>query len=950
MVVVQCWGCARSVALPQGPAGQRYACPLCGEVLPEPGAAPPPLSAPAPPPPRPLSPAERRRRTSVIAVAVALVVVAALVLAVVSVRNRAAQEFRRRNSLENPAGCVSALRHPDPAVRRAAVATLEALATELHDAGMDPGGGDRPVATDLAARRADLVAVADLLPVALLSDDPKCIESAEHCLIELRHDGTAAVALALNSPDPALRLRAARLLPQLQPPLSHALSDLLGALTVPEAEVRTAAFPPACQLLGIACPHLAAAGVPPLVTALADRDPEIRREAIAFLSRALDARGRLLDRDTDAAVAALLAAVAEGSSPTDAQALNIVQHLGPAAFAGIARALPAQDRALRRAALRALPPGLAPPPELILPLLAASDDEDPAAAESARRALEAVTVWPGEAIPGLLRRLRLGSLSTRKLAVGVLAGARPGPIALPGLVHALADAEPAVRAAAARTLASIGNGPKDRLEDLAWLGANPEKEGEPAVFRRQEAQAGAEDLGQIVRREIAGLVSGLHDSDPGVRTQAARALSWLGKDARAAMPELLGGMVTGSPEGRLASLQLLRAMAPDAPEALPALAAAIRAPDPVLRKAARAWLATFGAAAVPALTEAARDPNRPVAEEAAADLRALGPAAVESVPALLEMMASSNATMRRSAAAALARMGPGARRALTPLLRALGDPDASVRQQAIEAVRAVTLGDAEALPVLRQAASDADGAVRVGACAVLAMHSDAGRAVLAGRLQDQDAAARREVAESLRYALASAESAVLLLKTAVQDADPAVRRAALASCVALGARVRPTAPAILPLLQDPDPTLRRDAALALRAVGPGARDVVTALVQAFGDPDASVAEAAGLALTEAKGAATTAVAQLLTSPQGPTRVRAARLLGSFGPEGKRAIVPLMTALRDGEAPVRAAAATALGSIGSAARAALPALQQLQKDPNPEVAQAAALATALIQRK
>jgi HEAT repeat protein len=106
---------------------------------------------------------------------------------------------------------------------------------------------------------------------------------------------------------------------------------------------------------------------------------------------------------------------------------------------------------------------------------------------------------------------------TRGMAIGGLAkGAADGDIAVPGLVRLLDDPEAEIRESAAWALSDRAD--RRSIAGLvARLGVEPEPRVRNAIVRTLAGFEGEED-------SVEGLLAGLGDVDPGVRTAAAEGL------------------------------------------------------------------------------------------------------------------------------------------------------------------------------------------------------------------------------------------------------------------------------------------------------------------------------------------------------------------------------------------------------------------------------------------
>jgi HEAT repeat protein len=250
--------------------------------------------------------------------------------------------------------------------------------------------------------------------------------------------------------------------------------------------------------------------LPGLREALGDEDAGVRQAACAAL-------GRLGDR-SDAAALTLLA-TKEGSGPVRAEAIAALVRLG----------LPVPASAFADAYLGARTAAVAGADPQTLARLAASDDLPIAVVAAARAKLAAP-----------FTRAAADDDATVRALVANLAPGALGPAAKPLAVRLAEDPDPAVRAAAVRALAALGDDPAARRVATALLGgAAPGPKLQAAVWLDEHGdRAGTDALRALVsdadvttrRATVAAtrhqgiLVIALGDDDPLLRVTAARSL------------------------------------------------------------------------------------------------------------------------------------------------------------------------------------------------------------------------------------------------------------------------------------------------------------------------------------------------------------------------------------------------------------------------------------------
>ena len=336
--------------------------------------------------------------------------------------------------------------------------------------------------------------------------------------------------------------------------------------------------------------------VPALIRALTDADAAVRQRAAAVL-RGL--RQPADDRTVQSAVRALAGVLADrhpGLRQQAATSLGLIGRRAAAATDALEKAMADRNRAVQVAAALALWQVNPEKSKAALPVLI---DE----------------LGAGTISPGTIAALRQGPLTAPVLTTLVAMG----PAAVPALIEAARNKDARVRAGAIAVLGSMKKLPAEAVPPLAQA---------------------------------------LADDDPGVRSQAAEALTH---------PDLA------------------------------------RLPAPV-------------AQALPALTKALDDPGSGVRREAARALGKLGPQGAAAVPELGELLEDADAGVRVGAVEALGQIGVKAKEALLGLRLALLDASADVRAAAIHTLEKLgAAGVKEALPPLQMASKDRDEDLRAAA-------------------------------------------------------------------------------------------------------------------------------------------------------------------------------------------------------------------------------------------
>jgi HEAT repeat protein len=198
--------------------------------------------------------------------------------------------------------------------------------------------------------------------------------------------------------------------------------------------------------------------------------------------------------------------------------------------------------------------------------------------------------------------------------------------ALPAfLVETLGDEDPQLQMQAVKALLWMGKEGRAHLAGAA-------RSANPRVRAMALWSLGYEDA---TAEEIALIVQGMKDENPGVREQAVRAANGLGATAANSTREpLLAAMQDSEQEVREAASGAVVVLGPGI---IPLLMESLAADKESVRDAAGKALIRFGAPAVPPLAKALSSEKPHVRFWAAYSLGELGDAAEEAVPALERM-------------------------------------------------------------------------------------------------------------------------------------------------------------------------------------------------------------------------------------------------------------------------------------------------------------------------
>lgn len=308
---------------------------------------------------------------------------------------------------------------------------------------------------------------------------------------------------------------------------------------------------------------------------------------------------------------------------------------------------------------------------------------------------------PDEIMPALNENLSGSDRDARYRALQTLALYFPARGALPQLLKAADDPDPAIRSQALMAMAHL------RMRDL--LPEFRKRLDDPAVGVRRAAAQFLAGFGD--RSGLPELVLAIRH--PTARTAAMYAIRRLG--AREAADELLPLLeepgVRGLAADVLGALQIR--------EARGAIVAMLKDPDvEVRRNAAVAIMNLDGAAGIPSLLSLLDDPDSNVQWTAARMLSYLK--AKEAVPRFAEWARSTDPSRRYSALWHLSATAP--EQAVPVLIRTLDDPEAFVRMSAADHL--ARLNRPEAAPLLKVLLRDPKAQTRRAAATALVWLGD----------------------------------------------------------------------------------------------------------------------------------------------------------------------------------------------------------------------------------
>lgn len=744
-----------------------------------------------------------------------------------------------------------------------------------------------------------------------------------------RHDAALALPQLLDAlADPA-RAGADAAAIDLEARLEADPQEVVPALVLALGDVRPAALALATELLVKAADH----AIPALIAALSDPSPVVRRATAQCLER-LRARAALPllrvagDALARPVVIELLTGLDAVGDDLRAALTDLAAHGDAAAADTARRVLLAHD-------------GPAPAAAGEEPLdIGVAGFMSEALADDALDAAAAAADVPQAALVQALRDWRP---HVRRNALGLLArgpAAPEGAEALTGGVAALGkDADPAVRAAAARTLAHLGGAPAiatlvlllgdlepsvataaaDAFSSLGLDGVDLALD----ALRVDQPMRVHSAVGRALSRHgeaaVPRLADALRERHSGLaREVAAQALGTLGPAAEDALAALLSALGDSLEAVRLTAAWAIGRVGIDDDTVLTALRDAQKDPVPAVR---RRVAETLGLLTGKPLGQTGAAESRPVPIDGFEDGRLPADVLAAKAPGvdvalLAHALRDGREHVRANAATALGALGDAAAPAINELGLALRDGSPQVREAAVAALDALGLAAAPAAFWLVGALSDPLPAVKARAVAVLAaLHAQVAPFLVEALRADPELvpATVGLVFEELGAA------GIPTLVDALGAASALIRRNAVTLLGALGQEAQGAAVDVLPLLEDEDEAVRKAAARSVKWLTEGIPgppllflDERPLPFDGFDSQDWTIEE------LEGRAAALDPDDLAIFVHDGRLQVRknAARALAAL----KLATEGLAIRLKDGDPGMRRAAAAALERAG---RGALP---------------------------
>jgi HEAT repeat protein len=575
--------------------------------------------------------------------------------------------------------------------------------------------------------------------------------------------------------------------------------------------------------------------------------------------------------------------------------------------------------------------------------------------------------------------LRSGSLTAQFAIV------RLGRAAVPGLVEALKDSDPNVRATAGDTLRMLGVKAREAVPALLAALVAEQDDGPiramvsaltaigldasmiPALSAALgrgplSAYAAADALAGIGEASVPALLEIAKTAGMGTEGHyAIDALGRIGPSAASAVPTLIEFLQAERSLHRPAAAEALGRMGSAAAPALPALVAGVRSDREYVRTACVKALTALGPVAAPALPDLlalAGDDSQDVQIPALLAIVATRTRSPEAFALLVKILQSTDPDDRVAVVGAVPELAPTPEGALDALALAAEDVEPRVREASIRAAARVGGDPAAVVRSLFQASGSSHraGLVRLSSAvpggsknapfltAVLSLNdpalreaafdalaecgSDAVPTLLAHATRPEPAVRVRAIA-ALARAAQFAPQAYPVVANLLSDADPAVRHAAVLTASALGPLGADAVPALRTARQSTDAEVRGAAAHALGLVEE-VEGALASLIDAFADPDDSVAATAaadvGSKDTE-RASAVEALVRVYPKARPEHRGRILESIGEAGGFGRAATSTILAALSDVDPVIRKGAVSALLDVAPTSETLATALIQ-----------------------
>jgi HEAT repeat protein len=575
--------------------------------------------------------------------------------------------------------------------------------------------------------------------------------------------GTEAVPpliAALESEDSGARAGAARALGGMGAQAVAAIPALRANFGHGDLSVRQEAID-ALALIG-------AAAVAPVSEALSWNEPLQRTSAALTLAQlgplaktSEPALTQLLAKETDAGVrgAALTALATVSADPTKCLPVLVA-------------AVKDDSEVIRHAAINAIGGSRALRRPAVAPLAALLKDGNVTVRQRAAHALGRLGPDAADALPALLAATRAAEGDP----IFADALAQIGPAALPALLKALKESDATNSAWVLRALRGFGAPAVPLLVEAL-------QQPNPAVRVSAAATLGA--MGRDASAAIRPLFSLVTTDDAATQAAVLRALTALRAEPAQLKPTLQQAMKNPAPSVRKAAAAGLAALGETTAIGVDGLVEMLGDDDAVSRSAAVQALGQMGAKAapaVPALIARLGDLSMQMAVMDA--LGKIGPASTPAVPRLLELSETGANDVKATALTAFAGIGHAAAAALPQIYAGLRDPSSEVRAPAVLALAGVESDEGKIIAALTAAVGDESGRIRRPSAQALTKYRERARPAVPGLVAMLERDGDRPVALDALKAIGGGTVPDWLKALAVKD--PKVRVFACESLAKLG--------------------------------------------------------------------------------------------------------------------------------------------------------------------
>jgi HEAT repeat protein len=552
--------------------------------------------------------------------------------------------------------------------------------------------------------------------------------------------------------------------------------------------------------------------------------------------------------------------------------------------------------------------------------------------------------------------------------------------AVPTLLKALNDNEQQVWYYSVQTLAKIGPQAEaavpDLIQDLARFSGEPDEGSRRySSGNRQIWYRSAFALGSIGKAALPPLIEALSDKNPSLRSGAAKAISWLAKDAEPAIPHLVSNLSDESTDVRYRSSETLARIGKPAIEPILLI---LNHESPDARAAAAKSLAGMGiransatqviveklqseselevtVALIEALSHARYEDaklapllmtylegeNKDLEHAAINALLTLPSAKEVTVPNLMKLLLGEDSKQKTKAAYVLGRIGYDAAASVPDMITAyIATRDSKeIYREAI-----ANVGEPAILPLIIHAYSS-DHTIENSLDWIVKTMTDMGEITMdsmANALESRSVEVRfvaLRVIQNLGIAAKALGPKTLNL---VSTQSEILRAQALSTSEAIGVDGEELEPIIAKALADPSDVVKTAALRTAEAIGEDSVTLLAPIMNHVESPNPKVQEAAIRALGAIGSEADSSVSILtekLDSEHQQIVIASAESLGKIGRKSKPSTHRLLELVTEGEVALKVAALNSVASLGPNNTVSLEPIIESLEHSDPEVRKA-----------